>query len=63
MASLTFMPIDDISDAWVSILEQALELSEFNPFTKFVDYFVNNWMENETRFTHLCGITIRITVL
>ncbi len=49
-ASLTFLPLEDISDAWNLIMENAPQLDETNDITKYMDYFVENWMDNENRF-------------
>jgi hypothetical protein len=49
-ASLTFLPLEDVSDAWNLITENVPQLDQTNDVTKYMDYFVENWVDNENRF-------------
>ncbi len=49
LASLTFMPIDKVDDAWELIIAQ-LSIQDGSRIKDFVEYFLHNWMFDENKF-------------
>lgn len=65
LTSMTFLPLSDVDEAYLCILEYAIEHRDQNFVNKFINYFYKNWLDNKSRFpcsmwNHYMNYGIRI---
>ncbi|KAG8177811.1 hypothetical protein JTE90_021144 [Oedothorax gibbosus] len=52
-SALAYIPLEFIDDAWLIIWEIAYNIRKLSPF---IDYFVDEWMDNPNKPIKLCNV-------